>query len=258
MPRAYGAPKSRSLAALGRCLAPTAHPKADPSRLRRAQKQIPRACGARDDRLRPAYEKERRIKGTPSDVSLDSEAAGTFPTMNRRDFLQRAGAASASLVFAPRVAGAPGALPDDWRRFEVMTRVEVVKPIGATRVWVPGALVQETPYQQTIANTFNAPGGKARFVERKDDALGIVVAEFPAGVAPVVTVTSRIGTRNVGVDLGPHPLTPSPKGEGEQNLKHFLRPTRLLPTDGIVKEKADEITRGAKSDVDKARAIYDW
>ena len=189
------------------------------------------------------------------DVSLDGEAAGTFPTMNRRDFLQRAGAASASLVFAPRVAGAPGALPDDWRRFEVMTRVEVVKPVGATRAWVPGALVQETPYQQTIANTFNAPGGKARFVERKDDALGIVVAEFPAGVAPVVTVTSRIATRNVAV-LTPRP--PLPPGEGERSLKHFLRPTRLLPTDGIVKDKADEITRGAKSDVDKARAIYDW
>src|SRR6266576_7356991 len=35
-------PKSRSLAALGRSLAPAAHPKADPSRLRRTQRQIPR------------------------------------------------------------------------------------------------------------------------------------------------------------------------------------------------------------------------
>ena len=86
--------------------------------------------------------------------------------MNRRDFLQRTGAASASLLFVPR-AGRGRGLPDDWRRFEVMTRVEVVKPVGATRVWVPGALVQETPYQQTIANTFNAPGGKARFVEAR-------------------------------------------------------------------------------------------
>src|SRR5437867_10060747 len=121
-----------------------------------------------------------------------------------------------------------------------MTRVEVLKPVGARRVWVPGALIQQTSYQQTSVNTFNAPGGKARFVERKDDALGIVVAEFPVGVAPVVTVTSRIGTRNVAV-LTPRP--PLPPGEGERSLKHFLRPTRLLPTDGIVKEKADEITR---------------
>ena len=53
-------------------------------------------------------------------------------------------------------------------------RVEVLKPVGVTRVWVPGALVQGTPYQQTLANTFNAPGGKARFVERQDDARATV------------------------------------------------------------------------------------
>src|SRR5204863_4767184 len=135
----------------------------------------------------------------------------TFLVMNRRDFLQHAGAASAGLVLAR--------LPhDDWRRFEVMTRVEILKPAGATRVWVPGALVTETPYQKTLANTFNAPGGKARFVERADDALGMVVAEFPAGVAPLVTVTSRIATRNVTVDLS------APGGVSERRgaLKHFL------------------------------------
>jgi transglutaminase-like putative cysteine protease len=137
-----------------------------------------------------------------------------------------------------------------------MTRVEVVKPVGTTRVWVPAALVQKTAYQQTSANTFHAPGGKARFVEHKDDALGIVAAEFPAGVAPAVTVTSRIATRNVAVDLS------APHGKVErlsrESLQHFLRPTALIPTDGIVKEKADAITRGASGDTEKARAIYNW
>src|SRR6266576_6624551 len=128
--------------------------------------------------------------------------------MNRRDFLQRTGAASASLVFAPRALRVAGALPDDWRRFEVMTRVEVLKPVGATRVWVPAALVQQTPYQQTLANTFNAPGAKARLVERTDDALGLVAAEFPAGVPPVVTLTSRVATRNVAVDVGAQHAAP--------------------------------------------------
>jgi transglutaminase-like putative cysteine protease len=41
-------------------------------------------------------------------------------------------------------------------------------------------------------------------------------------------------------------------------LEHFLRPTKLLPTDGIVKATASEITKGAKTDVEKARAIYEW
>jgi len=41
-------------------------------------------------------------------------------------------------------------------------------------------------------------------------------------------------------------------------LVHFSRPTKMLPTDGIVKSTADEITRGAHTDLEKARAIYDW
>src|SRR2546421_10208514 len=41
-------------------------------------------------------------------------------------------------------------------------------------------------------------------------------------------------------------------------LKHFLRPTKLLPTGGIVKATATEITSGAKTDIEKARAIYEW
>jgi transglutaminase-like putative cysteine protease len=41
-------------------------------------------------------------------------------------------------------------------------------------------------------------------------------------------------------------------------LRYYLRSTKLLPTDGIVKAKAAEITSGARSDVEKAHAIYDW
>jgi len=41
-------------------------------------------------------------------------------------------------------------------------------------------------------------------------------------------------------------------------LKLFLRPTELLPTYGIVKTAAAEIASGAKTDLKKARAIYEW
>src|SRR2546421_1904451 len=47
------------------------------------------------------------------------------------------------------------------------------------------------------------------------------------------------------------------KGDRSE-LDHFLRPSKVLPTDGIVKATASEITKGAKTDVEKARAIYEW
>jgi transglutaminase-like putative cysteine protease len=74
-------------------------------------------------------------------------------------------------------------------------------------------------------------------------------------VRPVLAVTSRIETRNWAVDLST-PLN-APK-EDRATLEHFLRPTKLLPTDSIVEATAGKITSGAKTDVEKARAIYEW
>ena len=176
--------------------------------------------------------------------------------MNRREFLRSAGAVSASLAFPPaaRLLSA-GATSGNWRAFEVETRVEVLKPSGATRVWLPALLIGNTPFQKTLSNRFSAAGGTARIVETKADSLGIVAAEFPAGVKPVVTLTSRVTTRNYAVDLSaPGNAPKAARGE----LQHFLRPTVLLPTDGIVKATASEITRGAETDLEKARAIYEW
>jgi transglutaminase-like putative cysteine protease len=173
--------------------------------------------------------------------------------MNRRDFLQAAGSAATGLAFSspPRLKAAEAG----WRTFEVSTRVEVLKPAGTTHIWMPAALVSGTPYQRTQANTFHCENGAGKTVVSKTDALGMVVAEFPAGVKPVLTVTSRIETRDWAVDLSAPGKAPKASAE---DLRHYLQPTRLLPTDGIVKETASEITRASTTDIEKARAIYEW
>jgi len=176
--------------------------------------------------------------------------------MNRRDFLRSAGIASASFSL-PTAARffADGGAPGSWRTFEVTTRVEVLTSSGATRVWLPAALIADTPFQRTIGNRFHADGGAAKMVESSADGLGIVAAEFPAGVKPVVTLISQIATRDYAVDLSSSGK--APKADSAE-LRYYLRPTKLLPTDGIVKATAAEITSGAHTDIEKARAIYEW
>jgi transglutaminase-like putative cysteine protease len=177
--------------------------------------------------------------------------------MNRRDFVRSAGAVSASLAFSKMAClPAEGAPSNGWRTFEVKTHVEILNPSGVTRVWLPVAFIGKTPFQQTLSNIFAAEGGSGRIVEVRGDGLGILTAEFPAGVKPALTLTSRVATRNYAIDLS------APRRGAERapraELEHFLRPTKLLPTDGIVKATATEITRGAKSDIDKARSLYEW
>jgi transglutaminase-like putative cysteine protease len=176
--------------------------------------------------------------------------------MNRRDFLKSAGAVSAGLAFSK--SGrlfAEGMRPNDWRTFEVTTRVEVLKPSGVTLVWLPAALIVETPYQKTFENKYTAEGGTAEMTQNKTDGLGIVSAKFPSGVAPILTLTSRVATRNVAVDVGAPAATPR---ADRAELDYCLRPSKFIPTDGIVKETAAQVTKGAKTDIEKARAIYDW
>jgi transglutaminase-like putative cysteine protease len=175
--------------------------------------------------------------------------------MNRRTFLRSAGLVSAGFVLPHPSSVLAKAFIDTWRTFEVTSRVEVLKPSGATHVWLPTGLLPTTPFQRTISNQFHAEGGTARFVQGKADGLGFIAAEFPSGTRPVLTVTTRVATNDYAVDLS-RPGSGSKVARAE--LQHFLRPTKLLPTDGVVKETATEITKSATTDVEKARAIYEW
>jgi len=70
-----------------------------------------------------------------------------------------------------------------------------------------------------------------------------------------LTLTSRIATKNYEVDLSRPRNLAMEKSPGPE---YFLRPTKLLPTDGIVETTAEEITAGRKTDLEKARVIYEW
>jgi transglutaminase-like putative cysteine protease len=177
--------------------------------------------------------------------------------MNRRHFLQSSGAVCAGLALTR-----PGALFADalstWRTFEVTTRVEVLHPAGATHIWLPTALNRDTPFQRTLSNHFAAEGGTARLTKDKNadklSALGIASASYPVNAKPVFTLTSRVSLKNYAVDLS----TPARQHVSHAELAYFLQPSKYVPTDGIVKDTADKITAGATTDIDKARAIYDW
>jgi len=175
--------------------------------------------------------------------------------MNRRTFLYSGAVASATLAFPrfERLLASTGG--SGWRTFEVTTRVEVLEPSGTTFVWLPAALLKETPYQKTLSNTFQAEGGAAELVLNKEDDYGIVTAKFPEGVRPVLTLTSKVMTRDVAVDV----TKPGRSSGGRSpELEKFLQPTKMIPTDGLVKDQAASICLGVTGDIQKARAIYNW
>jgi transglutaminase-like putative cysteine protease len=176
--------------------------------------------------------------------------------MNRRTFLEANGSICAGFALTRAVPVLAHALsPGEWRTYEVVTKVELLKPGGISHVWLPSALMRDTPYQRTLFNRFNADGGTVRLNQDKRNALGIVSATYAANAKPMLTLTSRVSLKDFTVDLSSGTTVP-PVSRAE--LDYFLQPSRYVPTDGVVKDTALKATAGATSDIDKARAIYEW
>jgi len=173
--------------------------------------------------------------------------------VNRRDFFRFTAAASGALALRPtRRLAAQSLSAEGWRVFEITTHVHVQNASGTTRAWLPTPLVG-AQYQGTLGDTYLAENGRVVMVESEE--VDLLLAEWPAGIEPVLTLTSRVATKDHVVDLTA-PRVPPPPDLGA--FGRFLRPTKLIPTDGIVKATATEITRRGGTDFEKARAIYDW
>lgn len=171
--------------------------------------------------------------------------------MKRRTLLK---AVPASTLIAA-VPVAARAKSRTWRTFETTARLEITETKGQVRAWMPLPLANDTDYFKTLANSWSGNAEKVEIVYEPTYRAAMVSAQFkPGETQPVIEVVSRFAVRERNVELKP--------GAGmlatreEQAL--YLKPTELMPTDGIVKKTADEITRGARTDVAKARAIYDW
>lgn len=176
-----------------------------------------------------------------------------------RRSLLKGGAAMGALIAAPALVRAQSTpqrqfapMPGEWRTFEVTTRVELADPVGATRIWLPVPSI-DSDWQKSLESCYSS-SGSARLVADGVEGARMVQAEFAAGVKPVLEVTSRVQTRNRADLAGDRRF----EKEDTATLRHYTRATHLLPTDGIVRQTALKATQGAKTDIEKARAIYNW
>jgi transglutaminase-like putative cysteine protease len=184
-----------------------------------------------------------------------------YMTIDRRSFLAGTAAFSALSILPARfaaaaVSGALGPHPELWREFEITTRIDVLAPEGVTKAWIPLPGITATDWIQPLGDQSRIEGGKAERLQVGAYGAAMLVAEWPAGTEmPFVEVISRVATRDRSLDLT-KPDVVSPLSHSEQKL--FTAPTKLIPTDGIVKKTSDEITTGATTDLEKARRIYEW
>ncbi len=178
--------------------------------------------------------------------------------LDRRDFLKSAASLGALGVGAIPATADPFAFSDhgDWRAYEIRTVVEIdsTEPVG---IWAPAAAFDAPDWSRPLGTNWT---GNADFAENvRDPAYGaeFVHLAWRAGSGGRrAEIVSRVATRDRAVDLRAGKGDPAVLSPEERVL--FTKATALIPTDGVVKQTSDRIVAGAASDLEKARAIYNW
>lgn len=175
-------------------------------------------------------------------------------TFNRRQVVVGALAATAlpwagaqeQRRFAPQ--------PGNWRSFEITTTVTVQKPQGTTRVWLPVPSI-DGEYQRSQDSQWSGNASNVKLTADAKYGAKMLYAEFAESVAsPTLTLTSRVMTMDRATDWSKR----DPESQDAPTLRSWMEATDLMPTDGIVRDTAREVTKGAKTDVEKVQRLYNW
>ena len=166
--------------------------------------------------------------------------------MNRRHFLNL-GLASTAAMTMPRAAVA-----SDWRTFELNYEIELIGLDGPADLWLP--LPQALgDFQKAQTPVFNTNAATSQLYRDAQDGTSLFHARWnKTSASRTASGTLRVSTQDRRLVLK-ESRKPVP-----HDVAHHLKASPSMPTDGIVAERAAEITQNAHTPLRKARAIYQW
>jgi transglutaminase-like putative cysteine protease len=202
-----------------------------------------------------------------------SDLAGFTGTARAAE--EAAATATAGAGTAADLAAYP--VSQGWRVYEISTTVTLPVAEAPARVWLPVTAPRIGDYQRTLSTEWRADGAQASLARAPGYDVQMLAVGWPSGAggasplasgtdtpageaqAPVLTarLVNVVALRDHMVDMSEPPSARGPR-ESPATLREYLRPTTLLPTDGIVRARALQITAGLDDDVTRARALYEW
>lgn len=190
--------------------------------------------------------------------------------MQRRHFMHlsstaaMAGAATAlGLPLQASAIGRAHPASEGWRIYEITTTLDLSERTAQGRVWVPLPADQllgsdGSTYQRLLGTRHEAPGARDARVVRGPANAQMLQVEWTDPRAPQqLKLVNQVALRDRATDLG-HPQGGRTASAAE--LRPWLKGSSLKPLDGVVGDAARKITAeaGARTDIEKAQAIYDW
>ena len=132
-----------------------------------------------------------------------------------------------------------------------MTKYEKGKKV---RVWLP---VPHNSEYQTVENVVYEAGMVKAQMNTDSNGNQILYVEWDKDIVPNHRVIKLMFDVKRDEVLRPE-LKEDDKEELTAEIKKYLEPSKNLPLNDQVKNKANEVIKGKTTDLEKTRAIYDW
>jgi len=174
--------------------------------------------------------------------------------MDRRDFIKFGGAGAALMAISPK--GFPNT--DDsahWRGFRFTYHVELPGDQGQARLWLPMPWSEDNAYQRSVPGIWNGKPDKAA-LKNLGGGQTAFIGEWSGKAPRTVTVSTIIKTADRHANLGA--AKKDSKLAMPKEALAWVKPSKRIATDGIVRSTVKTATKGASSPLEEARAIYDW
>jgi hypothetical protein len=177
-------------------------------------------------------------------------------TMDRRNFLILTGSVTGCMLLPHAIRARAQERfiqePGPWRRFEVLTRLDMAKPQGRVQAWVPVPSVEAPDWTKPMGSDWKTNAKAAKLKVDTSTGAAMVHLQWAEGeTAPYAEISCDITTRDRSTDFS-RPQKAMPLLDEERK-----RYTPLPPDTNLVRS-AHRITDNAMTDLGKAKAIYEW
>jgi transglutaminase-like putative cysteine protease len=178
--------------------------------------------------------------------------------INRRRFLQLSGALGAAALL-PRTGLAQERFittQGPWRKFDIVTQLRFKKPPGRAQAWIPVPSVNTDEWSKALGSDWTTNASTARLEQDAANGVDLVYLEWTGAEAEAtVEISSHAETRDRVTEFT-MPAKAEPLTD-EERLR-YTAPVSFVPHSDWLKTTAAEITENAKTDLGKAKAIYEW
>lgn len=150
-------------------------------------------------------------------------------------------------------------LPDEplakWRTYDIESTIRFNTPQGKARLWLPLAQYRDTPWERSLGHHWQGNFETTGIYRDPVADMEVFYADWGEGVAdPQLKVVSQIATQDRHFDI----TRRGAMAERTEILRRCLHSTDLVPTDGIVRRRAERIIGRIRDPLAQAKAIYDW